>query len=266
MFDEVAKTYDKTFTSTRVGALLREMVWSYLKEVLPGNTSLNILELNCGTGEDAIHFAKNGHNVTATDISSQMIEIANNKIKSSEFTSSIRTITCDFRNILEIEHSKKYDLVFSNFGGLNCVDSFELRELSTNLKKILKPNARFVAIVMTKFCLWESIYFSLKLEPSKIFRRNTSQALEVKLGNTIVNTWYYSPLNWNAIFGNDFEKICLRPVGAFLPPSYLDPFFIKKQKTLNGLYSIEKMSFNIPALAYLSDHFLMDMKLKKPSL
>ncbi|MEZ5195384.1 MAG: methyltransferase domain-containing protein [Bacteroidales bacterium] len=265
MFDEIAKTYDETFTSTRVGKMLREMVWEYFYEILPQNTALNILELNCGTGEDAIYFAKMGHRVTATDLSEQMIEVFNEKIKNSEFDSMIRARTCDFRNILDIEHPEKYDLVFSNFGGLNCVDTHDLKNLSSDLNRILNPNARFIAVVMTRFCLWESLYFLAKINFANAFRRNTSKSLEVKLGNNIVNTWYYSPANWDLIFGKYFEKINMRPIGFFLPPSYLDPFFVNKPALLSNLFSLDKKVFKIPSLAYISDHFLMDMKMRPRS-
>ena len=262
MFDNVATTYDDTFTSTQVGSLLRKMVWNYLDEVLLIDNPLRILELNCGTGEDAIYLAIKNHSVTATDQSHQMVDVANKKIKSQNLQASATAITCDIKNIAKIEHAEKYDLIFSNFGGLNCVNSQDLKKLSVDLKEITKPNARFIAVVMTKFCLWESLYFAFKLQPANIFRRNTNEALPVKIGNVIVNTWYYSPYSWISLFNDNFEKICLRPIGTFLPPSYLDPFFENKQKLLRSLYSLDNLTFQIPGLAYIADHFLIDMKLK----
>ena len=45
------------------------IVWDYLEKTFLDNNKLNILELNCGTGEDALWFAKQGHKVLATDLS-----------------------------------------------------------------------------------------------------------------------------------------------------------------------------------------------------
>src|SRR5262249_44012428 len=40
----------------------------------------SILELNCGTGEDALHLARRGARVLATDISATMVQVAREKI------------------------------------------------------------------------------------------------------------------------------------------------------------------------------------------
>ena len=67
-FDIMAETYDADFTYTTIGALQRQQVWNHLQDILKkGAPEMNILEINCGTGEDAIKLARLGHTVTATD-------------------------------------------------------------------------------------------------------------------------------------------------------------------------------------------------------
>ncbi len=79
-FDATASLqYDKEFTYTSIGKFQRNNVHSYLREILPENNPINILELNCGTGEDALFFLKNGHKVLATDLSEEMLHITKNK-------------------------------------------------------------------------------------------------------------------------------------------------------------------------------------------
>ena len=72
--------YDREFTFSRIGMVQRRMVWGYLDRMLqmPGMT---VLELNCGTGTDAIHLARNGHRVLATDISEEMLKVAREKAR-----------------------------------------------------------------------------------------------------------------------------------------------------------------------------------------
>ncbi len=36
---------------------------------------LDILELNCGTGEDAVLFSEKGFNIVATDVSEEMLKV-----------------------------------------------------------------------------------------------------------------------------------------------------------------------------------------------
>ena len=78
-FDIAATTYDNTFTYSKIGKLQRNLVYEHLSKILPIDHNLDILEINCGTGHDAIWLANQGHRVLATDISSEMISIARSK-------------------------------------------------------------------------------------------------------------------------------------------------------------------------------------------
>ena len=79
-FDISAPLYDDVFTNSHIGKLQRKLVYSFLKKNLPKNQNLEILEINCGTGHDAIWLANQGHQIIATDISSEMISVAKAKI------------------------------------------------------------------------------------------------------------------------------------------------------------------------------------------
>jgi SAM-dependent methyltransferase len=77
-FDALAAEYDASFTATPLGTLLREAVWRRLDACFaPGD---RVLELACGTGEDAVHLARRGVRVTAIDASPAMVETARRKV------------------------------------------------------------------------------------------------------------------------------------------------------------------------------------------
>ena len=75
-FDIAAPIYDDVFTYSHIGKLQRGLVHEYLERSLPTNKSLHILEINCGTGHDAIWLSNRGHHIIATDISSEMISVS----------------------------------------------------------------------------------------------------------------------------------------------------------------------------------------------
>ncbi len=76
-FDTVAAEYDARFTEHALGRWLRAAVWAHLDEAFqPGDS---VLELGCGTGEDAVHLARRGVRVHATDGAAAMVEIARHK-------------------------------------------------------------------------------------------------------------------------------------------------------------------------------------------
>lgn len=260
MFDQVANTYDQTFTDTNIGRLLRNVVWRYIDKIIPFNNPLNILELNCGTGEDAIYFGSKGHQVLATDISEKMMDVARKKVVENGLENKVNIKKCDAREILDCELKPGYDLIFSNFGGLNCLPKEVLLQLSNDLHHLLKPNGRFIAVVMPRFCVWESLYFALKGRKKEIFRRNTNESILANVDGVSVETWYYSPNDFIEIFSNNFKKIKTKPVGFAIPPSYLEPFFVNKQCLLNFLNSCENLLGSIPVLSGCSDHFLIDLE------
>ncbi|MFN8472662.1 MAG: class I SAM-dependent methyltransferase [Anaerolineae bacterium] len=76
-FDAAAATYDATFTETRLGRWLRDAVHAHLAALFPPGS--RVLELGCGTGEDAVWLAQQEVNVVATDASTRMVEIARQK-------------------------------------------------------------------------------------------------------------------------------------------------------------------------------------------
>ncbi len=79
VFDQMAPKYDEVFTNSMIGRAQRDVVWSVLTQIFRSGD--HILELNCGTGEDALFLARNGISVTACDASEQMIQIASNRLR-----------------------------------------------------------------------------------------------------------------------------------------------------------------------------------------
>jgi ubiquinone/menaquinone biosynthesis C-methylase UbiE len=260
LFDSIAQQYDGIFTNSIIGKLQRNRVRNYLDSWLPKH-SLNILELNCGTGEDAIWFAKRGHNVLATDISEQMISITQNKIANSNLDQNIRTQKLDIYSIDRLLTSIKFDLVFSNFGGLNCLSGNEINSVSNKIKKLLNPDGKFIAVVMSDFCLIESIYFLFKLRLSDIFRRKKNQ--QVDINGSSVLTYYYHPKRFHKFFIEDFVINKTIAIGLFIPPSYLNNYFSRKNKILKTLNTLENIFGDNSVTASMSDHFLIDLNPRK---
>lgn len=261
-FDTIAKNYDASFTNSNIGIAQREIVWSYLEKTLPNNKNLNILELNCGTGEDALWFAKKGHKVLATDISEKMLEITNDKLNQSNLRSSVRTMQIDINKIDSSGIEGKFDLVFSNFGGMNCISFNDMEKLPSEIKKLLKPEGQFIMVIMPSFCLWETFYFFLKLNFRKAFRRLSKKGTIAKLNGTELKTFYFSPARIKNIFNENFELLSLKPIGFFIPPSYLDNFFSSKNKMFNTLQKLEKAVMEISFLSNSSDHFLIQFRVR----
>lgn len=259
-FDDIASHYDDEFTYSDVGALQREKVWDYLNKALPTGC-LSILELNCGTGEDALHFARQGHKVVATDLSSEMVAVAMAKATKNGLENQISFSKYDINKIEDIDFNRKFDVIFSNFGGLNCVDAMALKKLSKVASRLLNPHGRLIGVIMPKFCFWESLYFLGKISFRKAFRRAKEGPLKVQINKETVETWYYSPARMTNIFKDEFQLKRMKPIGIFLPPSYLQTYFGSRKNFLSRLDKFEHQANRFPILSYCSDHFLIDFEL-----
>lgn len=256
-FDLAAASYDVDFTHSNIGMMQRQQVWEHLDIVLYRSSPIKILELNCGTGEDALRLAKQGHHVTASDISEEMLQVA----KAKDIENKIQFTRIDLNKFHEYNLGGNFDLIYSNFGGLNCIDSSALSRLSKALSQELAPNGRFIGVIMPKFCFWETFYFLLKRNSKEAFRRGKAYALAHVSGN-YVKTWYYSPKSFSAHMSNEFKKEKLQPIGLFVPPSYLESFFSKRLGILKFLYSLEKALARFSWQAAIADHYFIQLRLK----
>ncbi|MFN8181110.1 MAG: methyltransferase domain-containing protein [Bacteroidia bacterium] len=83
-FDAVAQAYDQQFTRSATGRLQRERVHRFIETMPLLKKPARVLELNCGTGEDALWLARKGHQVTATDNSAGMLDAAREKFRNAD--------------------------------------------------------------------------------------------------------------------------------------------------------------------------------------
>lgn len=256
-FDSAANAYDTDFTRSEIGKAQRVCVHQFIEEKALNKNNLSILEINCGTGEDALWFANKGNKVLATDASLQMIEVARQK-KLDANDSSLHFEQAPFSELKSKYSNKQFDLLFSNFGGLNCVDENELKNLMRDFSKLVKPNGKMVLVIMGRKCFWERIYFLIKGNFKKAFRRMSKGPVPAHLGQGIyLDTYYYSPMEIKLMAADFFTFKEVKPVGIAIPPSYLEPFFNPKKRFLKILVHLEKVLGNFSFLANYADHYLI---------
>src|SRR5690349_668581 len=221
---------------------------------MPELKGLEILELNCGTGEDALLFSEKGFNIVATDVSEEMLKVTMQKASQYSMQNKISSHYLDLDSFDETLFEKKFDLIFSNFGGLNCINPESLQKLLQKIPRILSPGGRFVGVIMPKFCAWETLYFSLKFQFKKAFRRWTTKEVMADLQGAFVKTWYFSPRQLKKWAESKFKLMAIKPIGIALPPSYLESFFSRKKRLLKGLHGVEKKLNRFGSLSGAADH------------
>ena len=255
-FDTVAHNYDETFTFTQTGKYQRERVWHYLDKLNLNSKDVSALEINCGTGEDAVYLANLFQTVVATDLSSEMIRIAIEKSKQKKID-TIEFLATDMLEIRNRLPGRLFEMIFSNFGGLNCLNEDQIQNLSSELEAMSNPGGNLILVIMGRRCLWEKLYFFLKGKTSMVNRRMISTGVNANIGTTHQKTYYYSPKEIKNHFSGNWSFSRVIPIGLFLPPSYLDPFFSKHPWLLKLLRSAEKIFGGLSVGADYADHYLI---------
>lgn len=264
-FDAIAADYDATFTDTVVGRAQRERVWHFLAQALADRPNSKVLECNCGTGADALWLARQGCSVLATDVAPQMVALTRKKAVAEGWAQRIETVVCSIQKLGNepiITSSAPFDILLSDFGGLNCLAPDEIRQLDASLSSLMAPDGVLALVVMSRFSWWETLYFLLKGKPGAAFRRFRRGPVIARLdAQTSIPTWYYAPKALSRLLPG-FRIKTLLPVGFWLPPSYLDPFFQRRSGWMKALVWLEKKSA-AGWLAPAADHFFILLERKK---
>jgi len=99
---------------------------------LKKNGIRSLLDLGCGEGRDAVHFARHEYDVTGVDISKN--GLAKTDLLAKEFQVSINTIEADIK---KYQLKKLYDVIFSS-GTLHYLPPKKRKERFEHLKKMTK--------------------------------------------------------------------------------------------------------------------------------
>lgn len=180
----------------------------------------SLLELNAGTGLDAVYFAQKGLKVTATDNAPGMLAEIDKKIHAFGLEEKLHTLQCSFNRLEELG-KQRYDHIFSNFGGLNCTD--DLAGVIKKMDGLLSKGGTATLVIMPKICPWE-ILLALKGNFRIAFRRWALNGADSHLEGVHFKTWYYSPRYVKRAFGKDYKLVTHKGLASLSPPPYLEDF------------------------------------------
>jgi len=256
-FDAVAGRYDEVFTNSLVGRAQREAVWRRLDGCFqPGQ---HILELNCGTGVDALHLAERGVEVLACDASPRMIEVARQRMRSSPSGDRVELCVLEIERIAGLEDRGPFDGAFSNFAGLNCVE--DLASVGGRLARLLAPGATALLCMAGQAVAWEMLWYLVHGKPAKALRRFQRGGATGRLSEGVaVRVWYPSVREMTRLFAPHFRLQRWQGIGVTVPPSYLEPLAKRSPGMLHALTRIDQVVSAWPVFRSLADHTLLEFQ------
>jgi ubiquinone/menaquinone biosynthesis C-methylase UbiE len=255
-FSKQSAIFDAIYSGNTIVQYKRERVRDVVRRYVP--KGWHMLELNCGTGEDAIFFAQNGYTVHATDISQGMLEKAAEKAQQKGIQDKVSFEQCSYTNLASLAEGRQYDAVFSNFGGLNCTN--ELDKVLLSFNTVLKPGGIACLVILPKFCLPETLLILKGKFRTATRRFFSSKGRRAHIEGEYFTCWYYNPSYVKRILKTGFSVESVEGLCVFVPPSYIDHFAEKYPRMFRFLRNVELRLKSAWPWRALGDYYIIVLR------
>lgn len=253
-FSLTAEKYDRFAEDHPNLSRMRSKVYAHIMRHLPSGSK--ILELNAGTGSDALYLAQNGYSVLATDIAPGMLQRIRDKIQTHNLADRVQVQECSFTELEKIE-AGPFDAVFSDLGGLNCIP--DLRPVIDSLPKILKPDGLVVWVLMPPVCLWE-LSSVFRADFGFAFRRLSPGGTRAHLEGKYFTIYYFTPEQVRGWFNGQYELLEIEGISIFAPPAESKNLAIRHPRFYRLLCSIDdRLCMKSPFRAW-GDFFIISLR------
>jgi ubiquinone/menaquinone biosynthesis C-methylase UbiE len=234
-FGRQSTGFDALYGPDTIVQYKRRRVRAVLQDLLPPHSQ--VLELNSGTGEDAIWLAGQGHRVHATDVSEGMQQVLRQKVAAAGLEGPISAELCSYTQLGQLRQRGPYHGIFSNFAGLNCTG--ELHKVLAEFDALLLPGGVAVLVVLPKFCLWEFLLLFRGKFKTALRRLRAKNGAPAHLEGHHFTCWYYNPGYILRQLGPGFEPVLLEGLCTLVPPSYLEHFAERRPRLYRWLCRLE---------------------------
>jgi len=256
-WDETSASYDEIFTNTVIGRAERDAVWREVDEVFEGGQ--RVMELNCGTGVDALYLAGRGVRVLACDLSPGMIAMARRRLEASPVRGLVEFRVLPTEEIGALAAEGPFDGAFSDFAGLNCVP--DLAGVARDLGRLMRPGARALFCMLGRYAPWNMARYLAHGELRKATERLRSAGMVRHFADGSAQRVHCpSPGAIARTFAPEFRLRKLTGVGISLPPTFMEPWAARLPRLFESLARADRGLGRVPLLRALAGHVLLQFE------
>ena len=250
-YDMYAVHYDALLSENRINAYMRRTMMALQRETFrPGQ---RLLELGCGTGDEAIALASAGCDVVGIDPSGEKVRVAEAKAQGTSYSArlSFRVgYARELASLLASQPDGSFDGAYSSFALSYEKDLGVVRD---DLHRLLRPGSTFLASAMNRLDGVEWIAALASLHPSLAGRRLRSRASH-KVGSVQTTVYCRSATQLARSFSPAFRIVRLRGLPVALPPHYANRPLRPWPGLVAALGRLDAHVAGWPILRHLGDH------------
>ena len=256
-FSKIAKEYEDLEQKSTLIQYKRKQIRGHLLSRLQDESS--ILEINCGSGLDALYFAKKGHKVLATDIAEGMLKEVDTKILANNLQGTLSMKKLSFADLSQLEQNK-FDCLYSSFGGLNCVDSSLLNKVLQDAGSIIRHGGIITLVIMPKITMyeWHNIFKGKK----SAFRRLKKGGVMANVEGEKVRTFYHSARHVSKLLNKNFEEIRVENIFTIGPSGSSYNFPVNHRRVFSLLTKFDNFCNKTSFLKGFGDYYIISAKRK----
>jgi methylase of polypeptide subunit release factors len=264
-FSRAAQHYDVDQHANRIASWSRQRSIDILERYFLSNSRL--LEIGCGTGEEAIHLARRGASIVATDAAHGMLAVLDAKLSAEPLLDARITPYVlpahDLDRLLSVYGKAYFAGAYSSFGPLNCEP--DLAPVALALSDLLEPDSTVVLSFVNKYCAWEVIWHLLRGRFRTAFRRfghATTATVRFEWQEEKVPVFYPRVDELEHTFAPYFTDIARIALPWLLPPQYLDRILRHRPRLFKAMSRIDRLLSNYWPFNVIGDHVVVVMRRK----
>jgi SAM-dependent methyltransferase len=263
-FDQVAKLYDTQYgppSGSRRGnplmCWLRKEHLSLVRELVEADAAL--LDIGCGTGEEAITLAQEGYSTLGIDVSPAMVWQAQAKAAGHGLGRKAMFKVLPAGQLGMLDERGPFQGAYASLGTLNTEP--DLPGVVSGLHELLAPGAPFVATVMSRHCLSEILRNLRRFRAGETLKRPSGWTeSRAGAGGAVAPVKFYTPGEFAALFEPHFAVETVWAFPLWLPPVHLYEVYRARQDYFKRLEGLERRMRSWPGLRAWGDHFLMVLR------